>query len=268
MVHPMRIVSATATLCLTAALTAATARIQAQDCASPSLFRPAGMAPGAKLSKQQKDSIDAVLNARIVGNGEVLVVATASPVLVQTRLAELWEQCQLGPVTWNTPGELRAKLPREAGMLAQYEITVQARIAKGTDGTRLRMYADEITISEGKASAPRRITTSNLGRSRATLLSLTAIAHAIAMDENLNRSVASTASTAAPAPAASQPPAAAAAAAPASGGESFVGNAASRVYFLKGCQASKSIQPENLVVFAAKAEAVAAGYARSGAPGC
>jgi hypothetical protein len=267
MVHPMRIVSATATLCLTAALTAATARIQAQDCASPSLFRPAGMAPGAKLSKQQKDSIDAVLNARIVGNGEVLVVATASSVLVQTRLAELWEQCQLGPVTWNTPGELRAKLPREAGMLAQYEITVQARIAKGTDGTRLRMYADEITIS-GKASAPRRITTSNLGRSRATLLSLTAIAHAIAMDENLNRSVASTASTAAPAPAASQPPAAAAAAAPASGGESFVGNAASRVYFLKGCQASKSIQPENLVVFAAKAEAVAAGYARSGAPGC
>lgn len=48
----------------------------------------------------------------------------------------------------------------------------------------------------------------------------------------------------------------------------FVGDAARKVFFKRGCAPATKIGAVDLVVFATEAEAKAAGYARSGADGC
>lgn len=84
------------------------------------------------------------------------------------------------PVTSNQGGVIEAKLPREMGLFAQYEITVRAYVTPNeSGGTRVLLLGEETSYSNLSAPIVTRIGRHNQGRALATWRTLEAIAQAL-----------------------------------------------------------------------------------------
>jgi hypothetical protein len=182
------------------------------------------------------------------GDQDLKVDVPAPAERVTTRLVGLMAECRL-PIVTNTGGVIAARFPREMGWFGQYEISAHAVVTPNdAGGSTVRMYAEE-TSYRGAALNPsidsRRVGVRNMGRSGNTWWALQRIAATLDADPTLRAPAADT--TAAPA---------------------FVGSASRKVFMTAGCSLVPQLEPLDRVVFRTEAEARAAGYARSGAPGC